>query len=74
MLLWSSELIAVAHVLAPAASPPTLKSLQSIVTLLALIVIRLPLLALEARSFRRHQAPCVVMVAGIESMKPVQVS
>ena len=58
----------------PAASPPILKSLQSIVTLLASMLMASPAAMLVARFLRRHHTPCVLMVAGSESMKPVQLS
>src|SRR5690606_15296951 len=60
----------------PAARPPSLKWLQSMVTLFAAMVIALlpPEPMLVARFPRRHHTPWVVMTAGSESMKPEQLS
>src|SRR5690606_20250003 len=60
----------------PAARPPSLKWLQSIVTLFAAMVIALlpPEPMLVARFPRRHHTPWVAMTAGTESMKPEQLS
>jgi hypothetical protein len=44
------------------------------VTLLVAMVIALPLAMAVLRSLRRHHVPWVEMVAGIESMNPVQLS
>lgn len=48
--------------------------LQSMVTLFAAIVMALPLVMAVDRSLRSHHTPWVLIVAGIESMKPVQLS
>src|SRR5690606_5467815 len=62
-----------ANVPGPAASPPILKWLQSIVTLLVAMVMALPLLIAVDRLLRRHHVPWLSMVAGSESMNPAQV-
>jgi hypothetical protein len=74
MLLRSGEEIPTACEPSPAASPPSLKPLQSMVTLLVLTEIALPDWMDVDRSLRSHHTPWVVMVAGTESMKPVQLS
>ena len=63
-----------AWVVGPAARPPTLKSLQSMVTLLTVTLIAVPVVRFIDTFLRRHQTPCVETVAGSESMKPVQLS
>src|SRR5688572_1668850 len=55
----SSEWMPVALVDGPAPSPPSLKPLQSIVTLFAATVIALPLADAVERSLSKHQTPCV---------------
>src|SRR5688572_17020105 len=50
------------------------KSLQSTVTLCVAIVSAAPELMFVLRFLFRHQVPCVEIVAGSVSMKPVQLS
>src|SRR5207237_820187 len=57
----------------PAASPPSLESLQSMVTLLVPMVMAMPVVTAVVRSCLKHQVPWVLMTVGSEVMKPVQV-
>src|SRR5690606_40662235 len=70
---WPCAAMPFAVVLMPPPSPPTLNWLQSMVTLLAAMVMAAPLV-IEVETFlRRHHVPWLLIVAGSESMKPTQV-
>src|SRR5687768_17200691 len=73
-LVRSAALMPYADVPAPAARPPSLNPLQSMVTLFVATVIAEPLVLAVVRSDARHHVPCVVMTAGSTEIVPVQLS
>ena len=68
------ETIPSVSVAVPAARPPTLKPLQSSVTLFASMLIALPESMAVDRSPFRHHVPCDEITTGIDVIVPVQAS
>ena len=57
----------------PAARLPILKPLQSMMTLLTAMSIAVPAALAVETSLARHHVPCLLIVAGMVLMYPVQV-